>query len=48
MAKRYVRSDRHTRLVDYWRYIRSMKEERARKARPSLIDRVTAPLAGLR
>ena len=48
MAKRYMRSDRHTMQVDYWRYIRSMKEARARKSHPSLINRVTAPLAGLR
>ena len=48
MAKRYLRSDRHTMQVDYWRYIRAMKEERARKAHPSLLDRVSAPLAGLR
>ncbi len=48
MAKRYVRSERHTMQVDYWRYIRAMKEARARRAKPSLLDRVTAPLAGLR
>jgi hypothetical protein len=48
MAGRYARSERHTMQVDYWRYIRSMKEARARKAEPSLVDRVTAPLAGVR
>jgi len=48
MAGRYLRSDRHTMQVDYWRYIRAMKEARARRAHPSLLDRVTAPLAGLR
>lgn len=48
MATRYLRSDRHTMQVDYWRYIRAMKEARARKAHPSLMNRVTAPLAGLR
>jgi dimethylaniline monooxygenase (N-oxide forming) len=48
MAKRYVRSERHTMQVDYWRYIRAMKEERARTSNPSLLDRMTAPLAGLR
>jgi cation diffusion facilitator CzcD-associated flavoprotein CzcO len=48
MAKRYTRSDRHTMQVDYWRYIRSMKELRARKSHRSLVDRATAPLAGLR
>lgn len=47
MAKRYTRSQRHTMQVDYWRYIRAMKEERARKPNPSLRDRVTRPLAGL-
>ncbi len=30
MAKRYLRSERHTMQVDYWRYIRSMKEARGR------------------
>ncbi len=48
MAARYLRSDRHTMQVDYWRYIRAMKEARRRKPNPSLLDRVTAPLAGLR
>ena len=48
MAKRYTRSQRHTMQVDYWRYIRAIKEARARKPHPSLLDRVTAPLAGLR
>lgn len=28
MAKRYVRSERHTMQVDYWRYIRTMKQAR--------------------
>lgn len=28
MAKRYVRSERHTMQVDYWRYIRTMKNAR--------------------
>jgi hypothetical protein len=48
MAKRYTDSERHTMQVDYWRYIRSMKEARARTSRPSLLARVSAPLAGLR
>ena len=48
LAERYVHSQRHTMQVDYWRYIRTMKQERARRARPSLLDRVTAPLAGVR
>ncbi len=47
MTKRYVRSARHTMQVDYWRYIRAMKEARARRAHPSLTDRLTRPLAGL-
>jgi thioredoxin reductase len=48
MRRRYVQSQRHTMQVDYWRYIRAMKEVRTRRAAPSLLDRVTAPLAGLR
>jgi thioredoxin reductase len=48
MAKRYVRSNRHTMQVDYWRYIRAMKEARAVKVRPGLVDRVVRPWAGLR
>ena len=28
MSKRYVRSERHTMQVDYWRYIRTMKKAR--------------------
>jgi Flavin-binding monooxygenase-like len=48
MARRYVRSERHTMQVDYWRYIRAMKEARARRPQPSLVDRLTRPLAGLR
>jgi hypothetical protein len=48
MSARYLRSDRHTMQVDYWRYIRAMKEARARKSHPSLVDRLTRPLAGLR
>jgi dimethylaniline monooxygenase (N-oxide forming) len=48
MRRRYVQSQRHTMQVDYWRYIRAMQQARARKAAPSLLDRVTAPLAGLR
>jgi hypothetical protein len=28
MAKRYLRSERHTMQVDYWRYIRLMKDAR--------------------
>jgi hypothetical protein len=48
MHRRYVSSQRHTMQVDYWRYIRAMKQARARRAHPSLRDRLTAPLAGLR
>ena len=31
MAKRYVRSERHTMQVDYWRYIKTIKEARGRR-----------------
>ena len=49
MAERYVRSDRHTMQVDYWRYIRAMKEARATQAATRRwLDRLTRPLAGLR
>jgi hypothetical protein len=48
MARRYLRSERHTMQVDYWRYIRAMKQARARRSQPSLVDRLTGPLAGLR
>jgi len=48
MSRRYVRSARHTMQVDYWRYIRAMKEARAAKREPGLLDRLTRPLAGLR
>ncbi len=47
-ARRYTHSERHTMQVDYWRYIRAIKQERARRPHPTLRDRVTAPLAGLR
>lgn len=47
MAKRYTRSQRHTMQVDYWRYIRAMKEERARTPDPTLRQRLRRPLAGL-
>ena len=48
LAARYVRSERHTMQVDYWHYIRAMKEARAVKPHPSLTDRVSQALAGLR
>jgi hypothetical protein len=47
LARRYVRSERHTMQVDYWHYIRAMREQRARKAHPSVRQRLTRPLAGL-
>jgi len=31
MGKRYLRSERHTMQVDYWRYIRTMKEARGQR-----------------
>lgn len=37
MAKRYLRSERHTMQVDYWRYIRTMKEARGKR---SLLSRI--------
>jgi hypothetical protein len=48
LERRYVRSERHTMQVDYWRYIRQVKQERARRAAPTWRDRVAVPLAGLR
>jgi hypothetical protein len=47
MARRYVRSRRHTMQVDYWRYIRAMKEARASRPDPSLRDRARRRFAGL-
>ena len=37
MGKRYLRSERHTMQVDYWRYIRTMKEARGKR---SLLSRI--------
>lgn len=48
MARRYVRSERHTMQVDYWRYVRAMKQERARRTDPSSLDGLRRLLAGLR
>jgi hypothetical protein len=48
LAERYVRSERHTMQVDYWSYIRAMKEARATRPDPTLRDRVGRALAGLR
>ena len=36
MAKRYLRSQRHTMQVDYWRYIRAIDQERRRGPDPGL------------
>jgi dimethylaniline monooxygenase (N-oxide forming) len=35
MAKRYVRSERHTMQVDFWRYIRAVRQARRRGAAPA-------------
>jgi hypothetical protein len=49
MRARYVQSERHTMQVDYWRYIRAMKEARARHApEASWRDRLGMTVAGLR
>lgn len=48
MARRYVRSDRHTMQVDYWRYIRALKEARARRGQPPWRFQIDRALAGLR
>jgi dimethylaniline monooxygenase (N-oxide forming) len=48
LAKRYIRSDRHTMQVDFWRYVRAMKEVRAIKANATIANRITRRLAGLR
>ena len=47
MAKRYLRSPRHTMQVDYWRYIRAMKEARTMTPNAGWRDRLRRPLAGL-
>ncbi|MFO7960207.1 MAG: NAD(P)-binding domain-containing protein [Nitriliruptoraceae bacterium] len=44
MAKRYLRSERHTMQVDYWRYIRAIEHERQRSGETDL--RVTPRAAG--
>ncbi len=36
MARRYLRSERHTMQVDYWRYIRAIEQERQRKGQAGL------------
>ncbi len=48
MRRRYVKSERHTMQVDYWRYIRALKIERTRRAHPSPKQRLASVLAGLR
>ncbi|MFC0316285.1 flavin-containing monooxygenase [Gordonia phosphorivorans] len=48
LAARYVRSERHTMQVDYWRYRRALLEVRAYRPNPSLRERLTRPLLGLR
>lgn len=50
MAERYVRSARHTMQVDYWRYIRAIGRERARRRNRAtrLWHRALAPLRALR
>ena len=48
LAKRYIRSDRHTMQVDFWRYVRAMKEVRAIKANATIANRITRRLAGLK
>jgi dimethylaniline monooxygenase (N-oxide forming) len=35
MTKRYIRSERHTMQVDYWRYIRAIRQARRRGAEPA-------------
>jgi dimethylaniline monooxygenase (N-oxide forming) len=35
MTKRYIRSERHTMQVDYWRYIRAVRQARRRGAQPA-------------
>lgn len=50
MAARYQRSTRHTLQVDYWRYIRAIGAERARRAHalPRAIARGLQPVRTLR
>ncbi|MCC5949792.1 MAG: NAD(P)-binding domain-containing protein [Nitriliruptoraceae bacterium] len=50
MRARYVRSARHTMQVDYWRYIRAIGRERARRRNPLTRPwhRSIAPLRALR
>ena len=48
MARRYVRSDRHTMQVDYWRYIRALKEAGRAGGQPPWRFQIDRALAGLR
>jgi dimethylaniline monooxygenase (N-oxide forming) len=49
MAKRYVRSERHTMQVDYWRYIRAIRQARQRGTEPAgPVGRLTAATEPLR
>jgi hypothetical protein len=49
MAKRYVRSERHTMQVDFWRYIRAIRQARQRGAAPAgAVGRLTAATEPLR
>jgi dimethylaniline monooxygenase (N-oxide forming) len=45
MAERYVRSERHTIQVDYWRYIRSITQARQRGRRPTTAPQKVAAAA---
>jgi len=46
LARRYVRSERHTMQVDYWPYIRSLRLERTRRGRSSSLRALRRRLAG--
>ena len=48
MAKRYLRSERHTMQVDYWRYIKTMKDARGqgRLSKVPLVNKI--PVLGSR
>lgn len=48
LAKRYVRSDRHTMQVDFWRYRRAMLAARRHSPNPALRERLTRGFVGLR
>ena len=48
LASRYGGSERHSMQVDFWRYRRALLEARALRPHPSLRERLTRPLLGLR